>query len=108
MDNLNAHGRRVGDSKAEPMVLRILRGFIGAILGLIVGGLAVPFILALVTSVLLDDLGGPFFWVLIAFPLGGLGSIVGARMLCSANAPQQAGLAEQNATGQPATRSSAK
>lgn len=81
------------------MVLKILRGFVGAFLGLIVGGFVVPFILALVTSLILNDLGGPFFWVLIALPLGILGSIVGARLLCSANAPHRTGLAEQTTDG---------
>lgn len=103
MDNLDAQScppKRDGDPEAEPIVLIILRGFVGAFLGLIVGGFVVPFILALATSLILNNLGGPFFWVLIALPLGILGSIFGARMLCSANAPNRTGLAEQTTDDQ--------
>ncbi len=85
-----------GGTGAEPVVLRILRGFFGAVAGLIVGGVAVPIVLALVTTVFLDDPGGPGFRLLIAVPSGLLGAVFGARWLCSVNALQSSGSDEED------------
>jgi len=77
------------DLNDAPVVLYILRGLVGGFLGLIVGGIIVPVVLATVVLFLLNDLGGPGFWVMIAIPSGILGSIGGASLLCSVNAPQR-------------------
>ena len=75
----------VGDDESSqesaPFVLKLLRGFVGACLGIVICGFGIPILLATITSFVLNDLGGPGFWVLIAIPSGILGALYGAQKL---------------------------